>query len=158
VNRVLVGILFLCVAITLASAQSTSTPPAPISGAKNPELIPFNMAFESMLTMICDGPVPQPWPNRGDYMSSSGLTQAQQDVVTIAAVKYVLAANDAVKGWREAKKGPAEGKMDRINAVSLQLKLTVEDLRKSVESELGPDAYQQLVRFIETRVKSGMFL
>jgi hypothetical protein len=157
-NRVLAGILFLCVAFTLANAQSALTTPDLISGAKNPELIPFNLAFESMLGFICDGPVPQPWALRGSYMSTSGLTQAEQDVVTIAAVKYTLAVNEAVKGWREAKKGQPAGRADRIDAVSRQLDNTVEDLRNSLESELGRDAYQKLVRFIETKVKSGIAL
>jgi hypothetical protein len=129
-----------------------------INGAKNPELIPFNLAFESMFTLICDGPVPQPSSLRGSYMSTGGLTQSEQDVVTIAAVKYTLAVNDAVKGWREAKKVPSAGRAARIDAVSRQLDNTVEDLRRAVESELGPDAYQKLVRFVETKVKSGMAL
>jgi hypothetical protein len=120
-------------------------------------MIPFNAAFETMMLTICDGPVPKPWPAATNYMKPSGLTQEQQDVVMVAAVKYTLAVRDAVKAWSLIRKtAPAPDRMARINAVSQQLDQKLEALRQSVETELGPDGYRQLVTFVETTVKSTM--
>ncbi|WP_321475184.1 hypothetical protein [uncultured Paludibaculum sp.] len=151
----------ICLLVLLLPTGFTQQPvksSTQIDGSKNPELIPLDEAFKSMFLMLCDGPVPRPMSVSGReyYMRGSGLTEKQQDSVSIAAVKYRLAVNDAVASAKAALKGPASELAARRQAATDELNFQFEDIRKSLESDLGPDAYQELVHFVETEVKSRM--
>lgn len=152
------AICLLALLAPVGFPQQSTKVSTQIDGSKNPELIPFDEAFKSMFAMLCDGPIPQPMSVSGReyYMRGSGLTEKQLDSVSIAAVKYRLAVNDAVASAKAALKGPASELGARRQAATDELNFQFENIRKSLESDLGPDAYQKLVHFVETAVKSRM--
>jgi len=154
------SLLLLLAAFTSAAFAQQSPPPMAfqeIDGAKNPELIPLSEAMRSMFAFLCDGPVPQPISSRGDYFKESRLTQDEQDLVTMASIKYHLTVNSSVRELKKVPRNPATFNADRL-VIMKKLDREFEQISASLQADLGPEAYKRLVVFIETFVKRHMSL
>jgi hypothetical protein len=139
-----------CVA---AQAPGPATTPSYVDGAKNPELIPLNVAFKMMFMHCADGAVLWDLDTRLSYLKSSNLSKEQMLRVIEAGNEYWIALN---KFTRAVKKLPLPRDPKAIRSLLDELDRRQEEIRYDLETDLGPAAYQKLLDFVNTKVKSDI--
>ncbi len=141
----------------IASGQAA---PGTIDGAKNPELIPDNVAFRVMFLMISDGTAPMSRSARLGYMEKAFLTEKQVDIVIDAANHYRIVTNAATRKGVQAKpKAPVTKEAESLflaewSRLQADVDRQLAGILRALETDLGQDDYGKLLHFVRTKVKA----
>ena len=135
-------------------------PPVEIDGSKTPELIPDSEGFKVLFMITSDGPHGLPRATRQSYLAGAGLTEPQIDLVIDAANQYRVAMNAGNRKMQQLKAPWPKGQplpeniLLQFDAIFDSVVAKQGEIRKALESELGPEPFRKLLEFVRTRVKS----
>jgi hypothetical protein len=154
--------LTVAACIFAAAGFAEQTRSATVDGSKNPELISDNEAYKMMFLTLSDSKDSLSRGARQNYLSSSGLTGVEVDIVLDASNQFAIYANSAARQYKIIKAQRNAGTISQ-SELSAQIRTTydaTEDHLKSVisslESELGSNASAKLLNFVRTKVKRTM--
>ena len=115
-----------------------------------------------MFSFLGDGPKPPTRDFRVSYMEKAKLTPSQLDIVVDAASQLMIYERATQRKYKKlkAENPPGPGARDRlapqIHAAYDDLMRQADDIIRALESDLDHAAFQNLLEFVRTKVKSEM--
>lgn len=163
-KRILTILLLCCALLVGADAAKAQQSSGVVDGSKNPELIPDNMAWVMMFSFLGDGPKPPTRDFRLGYLEKATLSPKEFDIVFDAASQFMIYERATQRKYKKLKEenppgpGARERLIPQIQAAHAELMQRAQDLVRVLEDQLGPTAFQRLLGFVRTKVKSEMQL
>lgn len=113
-----------------------------------------------MFSQVAEGPVAIRRELRQSYLEMAKLSASQVEIVIDAGTQFMIYERATQRKYKKLKEEnlPGPGARERLTvqfqAAHAELMKRAEDMVRALENDLGPEAFQKLLLFVRTKVKS----